>query len=246
MFGKNRNKKVGLCVMVVTACLVLATLWAVLATPETALAVKPDKPPKDGERTAMVTISGPMVTEMAHSFGLGKDSNQTLALNSWSGADRGAPVPISYNFVNTSNCEGDLLLKAHLDDSITVIDFPYRWRVKIHVDMSNLTVGNSSTTNKKGGHSINITTDPDDYRASTPTITGTRETLWIPEGPNKSGLVTVTWIDDYIRDSDGKRVRIFEFTSEQLQVWTGTGGEHQMMRCDNLDGPIEVTVVTTP
>lgn len=45
MFGKNRNKKVGLCVMVVTASLVLAGLWAVLATPETALAKKPDKPP---------------------------------------------------------------------------------------------------------------------------------------------------------------------------------------------------------
>ena len=51
MFGKNRNKKVGICVMVVTASLVMASLWAVLATPETALAVKPDKPPgkdKDG------------------------------------------------------------------------------------------------------------------------------------------------------------------------------------------------------
>jgi len=36
MFGKN--KKVGLCVMVVTASLVLAALWAVLTTPETALA----------------------------------------------------------------------------------------------------------------------------------------------------------------------------------------------------------------
>ena len=42
MFGKNKNKKVGLCVMVVTACLVLAGIWAVLATPETALAKKPD------------------------------------------------------------------------------------------------------------------------------------------------------------------------------------------------------------
>ncbi len=45
MFGKNRNKKVGLCVTVVTACLVLAGLWIVLATPETALAGKPEKPP---------------------------------------------------------------------------------------------------------------------------------------------------------------------------------------------------------
>ncbi len=38
MFGKNRNKTVGLCVMVVTSCFILAALWAVLATPETALA----------------------------------------------------------------------------------------------------------------------------------------------------------------------------------------------------------------
>ena len=40
MFVK-KNKTVGFYLMVVTACLVLATLWAVLATPETALAKKP-------------------------------------------------------------------------------------------------------------------------------------------------------------------------------------------------------------
>ncbi len=264
MFGKNRKKKVGLCVMVVTACLVLAALWAVLAIPETALAVKPDKPPKPpkdggGERTAMVTISGPITEDGVvlpgpmpsagpHSFGLG-ETNQTLGLNSWTGDDRGAPVPISYNFVHTSNCEGDLVLKAHLDDSVTVIDFPYRWSVKIVVDMSSLDgVGSQSTTNKKGGHSINITTNPDDYRASTPTITETVETLWIPEGPNKSGLVTVKWVSDTGSDSN-PRTRVFEFTPPfKIQVWTGTGGEHQMMRCDNLnlDDAIVVTVVTTP
>lgn len=44
MFGKNKNKTVGLCVMVVAACLVMAAVWAVLATPETALAKKPDNP----------------------------------------------------------------------------------------------------------------------------------------------------------------------------------------------------------
>jgi hypothetical protein len=49
MFGKNRNKKVGLCVMVVTASLILAAVWAVLATPETALAKKPDNPGGGGE-----------------------------------------------------------------------------------------------------------------------------------------------------------------------------------------------------
>jgi hypothetical protein len=41
MFGKNRKKKVGLCVMVVAACMALAALWAALATPETALAAAP-------------------------------------------------------------------------------------------------------------------------------------------------------------------------------------------------------------
>ena len=48
MFGKNRKKKVGICLMVVTSCFILAGIWAVLATPETALAKKPDKPPGGG------------------------------------------------------------------------------------------------------------------------------------------------------------------------------------------------------
>jgi hypothetical protein len=41
MLCKNRNKKVGFCVMVVMASLVLVAVWAALATPETALAKKP-------------------------------------------------------------------------------------------------------------------------------------------------------------------------------------------------------------
>ena len=41
MLWKNRNKKVGLCVMVAMASLVLVGIWAVLATPEAALAKKP-------------------------------------------------------------------------------------------------------------------------------------------------------------------------------------------------------------
>jgi len=46
MFGKNRSKKLGLCLMVVTASLVLAAIWAVLAVPGTAL----DKPDKKGPK----------------------------------------------------------------------------------------------------------------------------------------------------------------------------------------------------
>ena len=45
MLWKNRNKKVGLCLMVVTSCFILAALWAVLATPETALAHKDEADP---------------------------------------------------------------------------------------------------------------------------------------------------------------------------------------------------------
>ena len=61
MSRKSKNKRVRLCLMVVAGCIVLATLWAVLATSETALAEKPDKPPgqdkpdkpgKGGDKTA--------------------------------------------------------------------------------------------------------------------------------------------------------------------------------------------------
>ncbi len=58
MFGKNKNKKVGLCVMVVTSCFILAVLWAVLATPETALAKKPDGGGGKETRTYRVTFQG--------------------------------------------------------------------------------------------------------------------------------------------------------------------------------------------
>ena len=45
MLWKNRNRSVSVCLTVVTSCLVLAVVWAVLATPEIAFADKPDKPP---------------------------------------------------------------------------------------------------------------------------------------------------------------------------------------------------------
>ena len=41
MLWKNRNKRVRRCVMVVTSCLVIAVMWAVLVTTETALAKQP-------------------------------------------------------------------------------------------------------------------------------------------------------------------------------------------------------------
>jgi len=43
--SKNRNKKVGIGLMVVTTCIVVTGLCAVLAIPESALAKKPDEPP---------------------------------------------------------------------------------------------------------------------------------------------------------------------------------------------------------
>ena len=268
MFGKNRNKKVGLCVMVVTASLVLAGLWAVLATPETALANKPPHNHGGDDGTAMVTISGPMQTDGPQTFPI-KESDQTLELNRGIWTDQGV-VPLKFDFVETvdaGNCickEGKNWedgvaytpcdLEAHIDDSVSeLIDFPERWQVKIVIDMSNLTVDNFSTTNKKGGHSIDITTDPD----QTPTITGTNERLWIPEGPNKSGPVTVEWVSD-TSDSD-TRTRVFKFISNpeaftalKVQVVSNPSGSEKkdkprrIMRCniDNADLPITVTVVT--
>lgn len=56
MLIKSKDKRVGLCLMVVTAPLVLAVLWAVLATPETALAKKPDKPGGSGEDTVPTCV----------------------------------------------------------------------------------------------------------------------------------------------------------------------------------------------
>jgi hypothetical protein len=44
MSSKNRNKRVGTCLIIGTICIVVAALWVVLATPETALAKKPVKP----------------------------------------------------------------------------------------------------------------------------------------------------------------------------------------------------------
>jgi len=41
MSNKNRNKRIGIGLMVASICIVLLGLWAVLATPETALATKP-------------------------------------------------------------------------------------------------------------------------------------------------------------------------------------------------------------
>ena len=49
MLCKNRKKRVGLSVAVLTSCLVLAVLWTALATPGTALAKKPTNPGKPGD-----------------------------------------------------------------------------------------------------------------------------------------------------------------------------------------------------
>ena len=56
MSNKSKNKRVEICLMVVTASLVLAGLWAVLATPETALAKKPDEPPGQEEARYIVNV----------------------------------------------------------------------------------------------------------------------------------------------------------------------------------------------
>ena len=250
------------------AILTLATALVLALASTSALAKPPEgkgKPPKDdggGKGTAMVTISGPMVTPKAHSFGLDRDTDQTLILNSWTGDVRGAPVEISYDFTDdtigsclckdlqgkkqtwdtggeTVSCRG---LEGHLNDFAPLSEgdlFPLRWHVAIEVENPGVT----STTNHKGGHSIAITTDPSTLTA---TISGTTEVLWIPEGPSRSGLVTVTWIQD--EEQGGKRVRIFQFTPPfKIQVVTDPDENkvQQIMRCESFDDlPITVTVET--
>lgn len=49
MSTKRKNKRIGVCLMAVTSCLIVAVLWAVLATPETALAKKPGSGGPSGE-----------------------------------------------------------------------------------------------------------------------------------------------------------------------------------------------------
>ncbi len=56
MSWKNRNKKAGLCVMVVAGGFILAGLCVILAMPETALAKKPDKPPGQDELNYTVNL----------------------------------------------------------------------------------------------------------------------------------------------------------------------------------------------
>jgi hypothetical protein len=48
MSGSRSGKSCGVCLTVAVSFLVLTVLWATLASPETALAVKPDKPDKPG------------------------------------------------------------------------------------------------------------------------------------------------------------------------------------------------------
>ena len=260
-YKRFKTSKPVLTIVLIALALVV---WASLG-----YAVKPD-------RTAEVTITGPMqttqievggeVVSVPQIFRLGKDNHRALVLSRGVWHEWGA-VPIRYNFEKTvEHChcrDGTDLppqcdLRDHLIDTLPTDPFPMRWGVAIGVDMSSLgefEPDKSSTTNYKGGHSIEIWTDPNE----TPTITQTRERLWIPEGPSKSGKVTVKWVSDTGPDSS-PRVRVFEFTSEQLQVASSPSGTEKkdkprkVMRCDYIDAvanpdrdydpPITVTVTT--
>ena len=253
----NQNRKWTNVKLQSISCVVFALMLVVASF---ALAVKPPKPPKPekpggkGERTAQVTISGPMETEVAQTFPIAKDSEQTLELNRGSWTEWG-PVPIRYNFANTVDTWlADTSRDTTLDDLAAFLvddagEFPVRWSVLIRIDMSSLkNVGDSSTTSSDG-HFIDIWTDPTEAIMDIPV----RVRLWIPEGPRgpSSGPVTVTMVEDRY-PGDGTRVRTFEFTSNMLQVVTYPKGSEKkvhprkILRCANLDDAITVTVVTTP
>ncbi len=66
MSNKSKNKRVGIGVVVVATCIVMAGLWAVLAIPGTALAGKPVKP--DDVTHYSVTMTGDLTIVGAFSF----------------------------------------------------------------------------------------------------------------------------------------------------------------------------------
>jgi len=56
MSNKSKNKRVEICLLVGTICIMVAGLLAALATPETALAKKPVKPPGGGGDTGVAPV----------------------------------------------------------------------------------------------------------------------------------------------------------------------------------------------
>ena len=91
MLQKNRNKRVGLCVMVVTSCLVMAAVWAVLATPETALAKKPVQP--DETTSYDVTMMGDLTLVGAFNLDPGQDPPLDWGTSFETGIRVGGPRP---------------------------------------------------------------------------------------------------------------------------------------------------------
>ena len=77
MLQKNRKKKVGLCVMIVTSCLVITTISALLATSETALAKKPVKP--DESTRYDVTMMGDL--KLVGSFNVDPPDGWAMSFN---------------------------------------------------------------------------------------------------------------------------------------------------------------------
>jgi hypothetical protein len=216
------------------------------------------EPPPPAE-FAMVTIDGP-ITSGSHSFGLDKNTINTLELNSWTGIERGAAVPMSYNFLETEtkDCECMRGKKWDQDKSSKCEDYPIeskidirghlngtmmdRWSAVIRIDTSELQeVGASSTTSSQGGHSIDFWTDPTVVGAST--VSNTVEVMWIPEGPSKSGEITVKYVG-----IDGNGVRTFDFQPvdhpSMIHVWTDSEkGKRTFMRCPTSE---TITVTVAP
>jgi hypothetical protein len=133
MFGKNRKKKVGICVMVVTACLVLAGLWAVLAAPETALGGKPGGKKqeisvsvtfRDGENDRVYSDEGGAYTrergnKVKAFIGMGGQ----LRLNTWDSTVRSILLNIpASNCPDAPDPEGDGWSSGHPSLSTRDID----------------------------------------------------------------------------------------------------------------------------
>ena len=196
---------------------------------------------RSGNATAEVTISG---TIQSYDTGPGgvqnlrvtKDSGRVLDLEGGS-VTGGFPFRVRLGFTNTQD-----FYPYPQDLSAMLVDldgYPPRWHIRIRIDVSDLEVGKPSTTGSNG-HIIRV----EDEDPETQEAMG----LWIPGGSygQNSPEITVALLDDSVSEIDGMRVRKYLFTFDTLSVGTGVGKSARTLHCTNNDGPIGVTVRTTP
>lgn len=119
MSTKRKNKRIGVCLMAVTSCLIVAILWAVLATPETALAKKPGSGGPRGE-TQDIPVSAVIEdTEGVSSDGGGAYVDKKKDhISAFVGRRAGQFILDT----NTNNAEGGRTMKLNFSEVVDPLD----------------------------------------------------------------------------------------------------------------------------